>query len=447
MGAALLTALSIALLYVGLCEMTSPGQALAIALAYAFGTSAWTISSQAMWQHAATQLALAGLSWSLLSPASRRNTLAAGATAAFAVLARPTMLIFALVALAYVWRNRRPYLWSFLAVPIAGAAFLSWYNFSTFGATQGGYADATLTIPSLQAAAGLLVSPNRGLLIFTPAAVLAVPGIFIHRYQRPSWLAYLAIGVASSMLLYASFPFWWAGACYGPRYLSDVLPALAVLAVPTVQRVRGSRLGAVLLMALAAWGVIVQAIGVYCDDGSWNSLPTEITATRAWDWHDTHIRRAMGAGWHGGDLGPLLWQALVDPHPTLLQRLSAHDLAGTLSIHTAAPLHYRLADSAFIDVSITNLGATSWPAFSDFAFMDCGVLQRWWANGAVVPDIGGALPLPRNVGPGETVALHRRIELPTQPGDYELELLLVQRLSVNTAASGGVGQRAPVRVE
>ena len=446
-SAALLSGLSVTLLYLALCTLTSSRLALAIALVYAFGTSTWAISSQALWQHAATQLGLAGLSLCLLTPASRRNTAAAGGWATFAMLGRPTMAIFAVVALVYVWRERRAYLLAFLAVPVAGAAWLLWYNVTTFGSFKGGYADVSMAAPSLVTLLGLLVSPNRGLFVFTPAAVFALPAIIFWRRQRPAWLAYLAIGVVGSLLLYSAFEFWWAGACYGPRYLSDALPAIALLSVPTVQHLRGALPGRAALLILAVWGVLVQTIGVYCDDGSWNIWPSEVDAQRPWDWRDTHIARAVQSGWHGTDLAPLLWQALVDPHPALLRPLAAAELGGTITLETAQPLHYRHGGGAQLDVTVTNRGTATWPAFSDFGFIDCALLHRWWADGTIVQGVGGPLPLPRNLGAGENLPVHARLELPRRPGTYELELILVQRLSVNGAGSGGAAVRIPVQIE
>lgn len=43
--------------------------------------------------------------------------------------------------------------------------------------------------------------------------------------------------------------------------------------------------------------------------------------------------------------------------------------------------------------------------------------------------------------------MHAPIELPSQPGNYELEMMVVQALSVNSGASGGASLRLPVRIE
>ena len=53
-----------------------------------------------------------------------------------------------------------------------------------------------------------------------------------------------------------------AGACYGPRYLTDLLPVLAWLLVPVVARLRGWGLRAFLLAV--AVGIAIQAVGAFC---------------------------------------------------------------------------------------------------------------------------------------------------------------------------------------
>src|ERR1041385_2157463 len=58
-SAAAIVSLSVALLYLALLRCTSRPMALWLALAYAFGTSSFSVSSQALWQHGASQPALA----------------------------------------------------------------------------------------------------------------------------------------------------------------------------------------------------------------------------------------------------------------------------------------------------------------------------------------------------------------------------------------------------
>jgi hypothetical protein len=283
-------------------------------------------------------------------------------------------------------------------------------------------------------------------LVFTPAVLFAAPAIArLHRLQ-PRWLGYLGVSILAYLLLYSSFTFWWAGSCYGPRFFSDVLPAFALLAAATVERLRSSTASVVLVITLALWGVCLQGIGVYCDDTSWNWWPKEVINVRAWDWRDLHVVRAVRSGWHGADLIPLVWQAIADPRPARLHPLPPEDLAGRISVRAALPIHFPARPTGTLDVEIANHGRATWPAFSEFAYQSCVLLHRWWAAGSMIPNVGGPRPLSRNLGPGETLRLRVRLDLPAAPGSYELELLVAQEYSVNSGAGGGASVRIPVQI-
>src|SRR5262249_254420 len=92
-------------------------------------------------------------------------------------------------------------------------------------------------------AAGLLVSPSRGGLIFCPVLLLIAAGLVRfrrtlanHRLLLP---AFLAVGGHFATLV--CFDQWHGGCCYGPRYFTDVLPwfvLLSVLPIRGLQNVR-----------------------------------------------------------------------------------------------------------------------------------------------------------------------------------------------------------------
>lgn len=449
-AAALLAALSVALVFLAAATLTRPALAAAVALAYGLATGTWATSSQALWQHGLAEVCLAGLSLCLLRPDSRRRATAAGGLAALGVAARPTMAVFALLALAFVWRERRRHLALFLAPATAIAALLLAYNLGVAGAVAGGYAGTAPLFrwPSPTSGLGLLLSPNRGLFVYTPAAALAVVAVVQRRAAAP-WLRHLAVGMAAYVLLFACFEYWWAGNVYGPRYLVDILPALALCAVPAVERLWRRRLGRALLVALTAWGAAVQAIGVYGDDGSWNVSPYTILSRpeRAWDWRDLQIVRAARAGWHGGDLAPLLWQMVRDPRPALLRELPPEALAGAVAVDAATPLRARAGAVLPVRLRVDNQGTAPWPAFSDYGRLQVGVLARWWRGGTPREDAGQLIPLPRSLGPGEGATLTATLAAPPEPGPHELELLVVQEIDLTHGGFGGASRRVPVTVE
>jgi hypothetical protein len=103
--------------------------------------------------------------------------------------------------------------------------------------------------------------------------------------------------------------------------------------------------------------------------------------------------------------------------------------------------------SSTLHIGLTNRSDVTWPAFSDFGYLQVWILYRWWSGGAVMQGEGGFIPLARNLGPQESIALNAEIEPPYRRGDYQLELLVTQAIDPTKGRSGGAALRVPVRVE
>jgi 4-amino-4-deoxy-L-arabinose transferase-like glycosyltransferase len=99
--------LSALFLYLSLRELCNRRQAIGFTLIYALGTNTWTVSSQALWQHGLSELSLS-MVYALLKARQRELwLLVAGLGVALATANRPPNILFALFALAYVWRYHR----------------------------------------------------------------------------------------------------------------------------------------------------------------------------------------------------------------------------------------------------------------------------------------------------------------------------------------------------
>jgi hypothetical protein len=453
LSAAALVALSAALLYLLLNRLAPPGWALVLTLTYALGTNTWVVSSQGLWSHTLSELALVILSSVLLaSDPSRPAMVFAGVTAAVGVANRPQLLPFALLAAFFVWRHQRRHLVAFLVVPVVAAALLAAYNLTLFRGLAGGYFGfAHFSTSLFSGVAGLLLSPNRGLLIFAPLTIFAFYGaIRVWREGWPLWLRYLAVGLGIHLILYGKFDNWWAGYTYGPRYMTDVLPVLTLLLVPGLvplwQR-RAVRLTAAVMML---YGVAVQCTGVYCDDDDWNRHPISIDVRpeRVWDWTDWQVLRAARSGWKGFELVPLLKEAFSDPVPALLERMTPEDLAAEVRVlHAPVQLPPGGRGEAF--VSVRNNAERAWPAFSGDIRVRYRVflIVRWIARQRQVPGSGDVLPLPENVSPGETIGMKVPLLAPAVPAPYQVEMLIAQALDGARGVSSKDAVRVSVSVE
>lgn len=455
LSAATMTALATCLLFAVLWRLVDRRWALGLALIAGIGSSSWSIASQALWPHAFAQLALALLCLLLLQREPSRTALVlAGLAASLAVVNRPPMLIFAALSFLYVWRTQRRHLIAFSALPaLSGVSFVA-YNLVLYQRLTGNYGvDLNSFTPSfIEGVAGLLVSPNRGLLVYSPIFVFSLIGAArVWRLDVQPWLRYLTVGLALHLLFYGSFSEWWAGYSYGPRYLTDVIPVLTLLLVPgLVPFVRGAAMRAV-VAALAVYGIGVQAIGVYCSENEWNRSPVsiELQPERVWDASDLQIVRALRNGWHGTELAPLLINVFRDPAPALLRPLSEDDLAAEFTA-SSTPAEMRPGEEKIIEVQVTNRAQKAWPAFSGEGRISIKnlvlLVLRWEQDGRPLPGVGDVLRLPSNVSPGETLRLPVKLVAPARPGTYEADLRLSQAVDRIQGLYGTDALRFPVVV-
>lgn len=454
-AAATLAALSASVLFLVLRRLTSWRWAFALALLYGIGTSTWSIASQALWPHAVSELCLVLLSAVLLTARPSRVALAgAGLVTALMLVNRPQTIVFALPALLFVWMHHRQHLLAFAAIPVLGASWMVAYNRAVFNGITGGYGGFRhFRHALLDGVAGLLVSPNRGLLVYTPIMVFACwAAVQVWRRPVPPWVRWLTIGLGAHLVLYGKFDEWWAGYTYGPRYFTDVLPVLMILLVYGLVPLAGSRAVQVIAAVLALYGVAVQAIGVYAADDRWNRepVPLEQKPERVWDWTDLQIVRAWRDGWRGGELASIVLGTITDPVAAEVKPLRVADLASTIVVDRLAPV-VRRGEPVSGVITITNQGGAAWPAFSGEGVISARhlvfVLARWLSAGQPIPGSGDVLALPRSVAPGRTVRVPLRLAAPPTPGEVELELRMTQAIDGTRGLVSDNAVRVPVRVE
>jgi hypothetical protein len=147
--------------------------------------------------------------------------------------------------------------------------------------------------------AGLLLSPSRGLLVFSPIVLVALAAR-ASPAERPV-LRWTAAAAAIQLLVYSSFSVWWGGHTYGPRYLLDVLPVLVPAAAIGMCRVARARPVVRLAAATAlAWSIIAAGTGAFCyPHEQWNTDPVSVNLAheRLWDVRDSQILRCWRTGW------------------------------------------------------------------------------------------------------------------------------------------------------
>lgn len=262
---------------------------LPLTLVFAFGTNTWMTSSQALWQHGAAELLIALALWLVVSKLTPLRAVLLGAVCVLIAANRPPDGLIAGAFVIYsVWNRWRsaPWLIGGAAIPLAA---LLYYNLHFIGHIAGGYAltkpSASFFHPFWSGLAGLLVSPSRGLLIFTPF-LLFIPVGLIQRLRTPSTKGLavaLSMAVIAQILVYSTTD-WRAGASWGPRWLTDILPILMWMLAPAPLVLRALPRG--LLILAMAGSVAIQTIGAFWYNKTSDALifagnPTSMES--AWD--------------------------------------------------------------------------------------------------------------------------------------------------------------------
>jgi hypothetical protein len=305
--ASFIVALSAGVIYLIGRQFLSGPPCLLLAGIYAFGTSAWSTASRALWQHGPSMLMLA-IAVYLLLLARKKPALAqfASLPLAFSYVIRPTNSISIALLSMFVAHRHRKYLLRYLLWGVVIAIPFVVYNWATYRALLPPYYAAQRVFSRAhfwEALAGNLVSPSRGLLVFSPVFAFSIVGLVCKRRNRQmESLDYFLVAIIGLHLVaISSFPHWWGGHCYGPRFFSDMVPYLTYFLIPVLSGLAGlparRRMAAVSgFVLLAAASLFMHYRGaVTWDVYQWNAEPVsvDVDPARLWDWRDPQFLRGI----------------------------------------------------------------------------------------------------------------------------------------------------------
>jgi hypothetical protein len=314
--ASLLTAGGVALVFMAVARRAHVQTAVLVALGLGLGTNLWPLASRSLWQLETVTVgfALALFAW-WRAPGDTllRHVLLGAAGLALAGGARmettPAIALL-LVGLAARLGLRRAFP-AFLLVAgtavVLMAAQWTWFG-SILGAkmilqSTGFEAHAVTSTISSQpwlGAFGLLFSPSRGLIIFSPIVLiplLAIPSVWRRRSEAGDrWWTAAAI---LQFTCYSGYSMWWGGHTYGPRYLVDALVPLTPAATVGVAWIAARHHWRIAAAAALCWSIVVAATGAFCyPHDRWNTDPADVDRyhERLWDWSDPQILRCWRRG-------------------------------------------------------------------------------------------------------------------------------------------------------
>ena len=287
-AASVFVALSVVFVYLSCRLLTGRRSALLVSIAYGLGTCVWSLGSQAMWQHGPNECFLAMGTYFLLRARTHRPSAAlCGLSYGIAAACRPTSAIVVAAAGAYFLLSDRKALVAYIAGGLPVAAALGAYNVYYHGSLlslgrlevdravaleKTGSAELWQT-PLAEGVAGLLVSPSRGLFVYSPFLLFAAAG-FVRAWKDDRFpaLRALTVAIGGHLLVAARWFDWWGGWCYGYRPIVDTTPLLAVLLALVIDGVLRARWSRIAFAALLIWSIGVQFVGAYAYDVvGWNN--------------------------------------------------------------------------------------------------------------------------------------------------------------------------------
>jgi hypothetical protein len=224
--------------------------------------------------------------------------------AALTFMMRAEMFLFVLMFTCYVLvRERRRFALFALAGGLMALLFFV-HSHAVYGhflppkhAHGGTLGQLYISIP------GLMISPNRGLLIFCPVLIFSVWGMFLLRSWKGhpllSWLAGLAV---AHWLFLGLWGEWWGGWSYGPRFFAMTSPLWCLMLLPAIEGWqglgrKGLKQGTAILFALCLgftlWVSYRGATSLAVHE--WNNDPVNVDLNneRLWDWNDMQFLRGL----------------------------------------------------------------------------------------------------------------------------------------------------------
>lgn len=153
-----------------------------------------------------------------------------------AYLCRPSAAIYILVILLYLLAKDRRALFVAASTSLMLLVVFVLFSKREYGQWLPFYYTASSwfnTADIWKPLYGLLLSPARGLFIFSPFLILVPFGaVWLIRHKSGALLFWLcAFGFGLHILSVATTRQWWGGYSFGPRLLTDAMPALALMTI------------------------------------------------------------------------------------------------------------------------------------------------------------------------------------------------------------------------
>lgn len=412
-------------------------------LLFAVGSETFSISSQSLWQHGPAVFWFVIFLIILVDIVNKKynsskNGYLLGASAGMVFLTRPADIILIAPFLLLLLRREH---WRYIVKFIVGFAPIFilniFYNYYYFGSyTSSGYGSTEKVVdyfsyPTFNGILGNLFSPSKGLFIYMPWALISflwLTKVTTKEFYKTIYAPALLV-LFPYIILYAKFFQWPGGNSYGPRYMTDLVPVLALLASgyayhygKFIQRSFVKLLSNVLMVLVIFWSVLLQFLGSYVQfNNTWYSA--------AWPNNFTEPLWSLESSQFIYHLNSLA--AAYNPP----QQLKSRNLEVISITLLDKPLLYEAAKKPTVfekgkayvgKAEIKNTGTEIWPAFPKvnganvvhFGYMG------WSGENKVIE--GARSTLFHSVKPNDSITVYFSFQTPDKPGKYDYIFTLIQ---------------------
>ena len=414
---------------------------------FAFATNTWMTSSQGLWQHGISNLALVSSIFCLLK-ANRTSQvnqkkwlLLAGVACGLLPGIRPTSTLFSIGIIVYsIFTYRFQVVFLFFGLVSVIPSFA--WNLYYFGNLSGGYSKMFNEPPYLftfnnfiNAFLGTLISPSRGVLIFSPIVLFSLPGayyVFKSRSEKDEKLVG-CITICSIFLLisYFFYTVWWAGHSYGPRFTTDIMPVLCYLTnyfltnhLLNQKKETLTKYYFLFFIILLIYSLFTQIIGAFSGVAGflWNGIPLNADKYqyRLWQFRDSQIERNANS----------LFHKIIKPSTTkavYLQGLSGiiKQVTDEKGQPVGSLISVKPGSEKFLKAYLKNTGVSTWYGYQSALKKGEARVRGIFYNNKNQPVQEVRLYISGLTKEHETANAIGSISFPKEPGTYKLAFDLI----------------------
>ena len=311
-----ISALSVVMLYLIFTQLEiAESWKLLLCAAFGLGTTLWTVASRETLQHAPAVLCIVSSLYLLIKSEQEKSYFRyAAVPATLAIWMRPTTIVFFFCLALYglVKRRDEMLLFSLMALPfILFLLGLNYYYFLspfTFPPSliEGVVAQAKTgsphvwQTPYIIGLAGNLISPSRGLFVFSPFLLFCLLNIKYRDQVVPKPLMYFLSLTFAALTIFPSIHYdWWGGYSYGNRFLIEALPLLMILLANQIHTFEKHPVWRYSFYLTIALSLGIHLVGSMYYDYQWNVINTvDSNPGVIWDWSKSEIWYYVVKGFH-----------------------------------------------------------------------------------------------------------------------------------------------------